>query len=101
GPVMLARETGRAIFVVHIGKEKRLNLGKTLEKKQNPHLFSRAVMVGSPLIYFSPDADAEELKRKHAEMQAVLERVRDVAESWFGLSETERERLRPQLNAGT
>jgi hypothetical protein len=56
---------------------------------------------GAPLIYVSPDADAEELKRKHAEMQAALERVRDVAESWFGLSETERERLRPQLNAGT
>ena len=33
-------------------------------------------------------------KRKHAEMQAALERVRDVAESWFGLSEEERERLR-------
>ena len=57
---------------------------------QIPHLFSRAVMVGAPLILVSPDADADELKRKHAEMQAALERVRDVAESWFGLSEEER-----------
>jgi lysophospholipid acyltransferase (LPLAT)-like uncharacterized protein len=101
GPVILARKTGRPIFVFHIGVEKALTLEKAWDKMQIPHLFSRAVMVGAPLIYVSPDADAEELKRKHAEMQAALERVRDVAESWFGLSETERERLRPQLNAGT
>ncbi len=101
GPVMLARKTGRPIFVFHIGVEKALTLEKAWDKMQIPHLFSRAVMVGAPLIYVSPDADAEELKRKHAEMQAALERVRDVAESWFGLSESEREGLRPQLNAGT
>jgi hypothetical protein len=47
----------------------------------------------------SPDADAEELERKHAEMQTALERVRDVAESWFGLSEAERDRLRKEWNA--
>ena len=55
-----------------------------------PHPFSRVVMVGAPLIPVPPDADAEELERKHAEMQASLERVRDVAESWFTLSEAER-----------
>jgi hypothetical protein len=32
-------------------------------------------------------------------MQAALERVRDVAEAWFGLSEEERERLRAGWNA--
>jgi hypothetical protein len=32
-------------------------------------------------------------------MQAALERVRDVAESWFGLSEPEREQLRKEWNA--
>jgi hypothetical protein len=31
-------------------------------------------------------------------MQAALERVRDVAESWFQLSETERQRLRREWN---
>jgi hypothetical protein len=66
---------------------------------QIPHLFSRAVIVSAPLITVSPDADADELKRKHAEMQGALERVRDVAESWFGLSEEERQRLRMEWNA--
>src|SRR5438477_6865618 len=99
GPVMLARKTGRAIYVFHIGVEKALTLERAWDKMQIPHPFSRAVMVGAPLIFVSPDADAEELKRKHAEMQAALERVRDVAESWFGLSEEERQRLREELNA--
>ena len=92
GPVMLARKTGRPIYVFHIGVEKAHTLEKAWDKMQIPHFFSRAVMVGAPLIFVSPDADADELKRKHAEMQAALERVRDVAESWFGLSEAERER---------
>jgi hypothetical protein len=48
----------------------------------------------------SHEADAEELERKHAEMQAALERVRDLAESWFGLSEAEREHLRAEWNSG-
>ena len=67
---------------------------------QIPHLFSRAVIVSAPLIFVSPDADAEELARKHAEMQSALERVRDVAESWFGVSQAGRERLRTEWNAG-
>jgi lysophospholipid acyltransferase (LPLAT)-like uncharacterized protein len=65
-----------------------------------PHPFSRAVIVSAPLMLVSHEADAEELERKHAEMQAALERVRDVAESWFGLSEAERERLRAEWNSG-
>jgi lysophospholipid acyltransferase (LPLAT)-like uncharacterized protein len=99
GPVMLARKTGRPIYVFHIGVEKAHTLEKAWDKMLIPHFFSRAVVVGSPLIFVSPDADADELKRKHAEMQAALERVRDVAESWFGLSEAERQRLRAEWNA--
>ncbi len=98
GPVMLARKTGRPIYVYHIGVEKALTLEKAWDKMQIPHLFSRAVIVSAPLIQVPPDADAEELERKHAEMQAALERVRDVAEAWFGLSEEERERLRQEWN---
>jgi lysophospholipid acyltransferase (LPLAT)-like uncharacterized protein len=100
GPVMLARKTGRPIYVFHIGVEKAQTLEKAWDKMQIPHAFSHAVIVSAPLIFVSPDADAEELKRKHAEMQAALERVRDVAESWFGLSESERESLRREWNAG-
>jgi lysophospholipid acyltransferase (LPLAT)-like uncharacterized protein len=99
GPVMLARRTGRPIFVFHVGLEKALTLKKAWDLMQIPHPFSRAIVVSAPLISVSPDADAEELKRKQAEMQAALERVRDTAESWFGLSETEREHLRAEWNA--
>ena len=99
GPVMLARKTGRPIYVFHIGVEKAHTLEKTWDLMAIPHPFSRAVIVSAPLIPVSPDADAEELKRKHEEMQAALERVRDVAESWFGLSEPEREQLRKEWNA--
>jgi len=36
------------------------------------------------------------MKEKQAEVQAALERVRDLAESWFDLSEDERDRLREE-----
>lgn len=101
GPVMLARRTGKAIYVFHIGVEKAHTLEKAWDLMQIPHPFSRAVMIGAPLIRVSPDADAAELERKQAEMQAALERVRDVAESWFGLGEQERERLRKEGDAET
>ena len=100
GPVLLARRTGRPIYVFHIGVEKAHTLEKAWDLMQIPKPFSRAVIVSAPLIFVSAEADAEEIKRKHAEMQAALERVRDVAESWFGLSEAERERLRTERNAG-
>jgi lysophospholipid acyltransferase (LPLAT)-like uncharacterized protein len=96
---MLARKTGRPIYLFHIGVEKAHTLKKAWDLMAIPHLFSRAVIVSAPLIKVSPDADAEELERKQAEMQAALERVRDVAESWFGSSEEERGRLRTEWNA--
>ena len=34
------------------------------------------------------------IKAKHEEMQKALERVRDMAEAWFSLSEDERNRYR-------
>jgi hypothetical protein len=66
-----------------------------------PHFFSRAVMVAAPQIRVPAGANAAELESKHAEMQATLERVRDVAESWFGLNEEQREALRREWNAGS
>jgi hypothetical protein len=67
---------------------------------QIPHFFSRAVMVGAPLIRVSPEADSTELERKQAEMQAALERVRDLAESWFALNQEEQARQRAEWNSG-
>lgn len=98
GPVMLARRTGKPIYLFHIGVEKARTLEKAWDLMQVPHLFSRAVLVSAPLIRVSPEADAAELERKHQEMQKVLERVRDVAESWFTLSEAEQVKLRAEWN---
>jgi lysophospholipid acyltransferase (LPLAT)-like uncharacterized protein len=98
GPVMLARRTGKPIYVFHIGVEKAHTLEKAWDKMQIPHVFSRAVVVGAPLIRVPREADSAELDRKHAEMQTALERVRDVAESWFTISEDERARLRQEWN---
>jgi len=98
GPVMLARRTGKPIYLFHIGVDNGYTIEKAWDKMLVPRPFSRAVMVNAPLLRVSPDADAAELDRKHAEMQAGLERVRDIAESWFTRSEVERESLQRELN---
>jgi len=62
-----------------------------------PAPFTRAVILFSPPIYVSADANAEALEAKHAEMQRELERVRDIAEGWFALSDEEREKYRAEF----
>jgi lysophospholipid acyltransferase (LPLAT)-like uncharacterized protein len=94
GPVILARRTGRAISVFHIGVERAHTFRKSWDLFQLPYPFSRTVMVVAPPIRVPTDADSEMMKRKQDEMQTALERVRDVAESWFLLSEDERDHLR-------
>jgi lysophospholipid acyltransferase (LPLAT)-like uncharacterized protein len=99
GPVMLARRTGCPIQVFHVGLERAWTLEKTWDLFQLPKPFSRAIIVISPPIHVPADAGRELVERKHAEMQAELERVRDIAESWFSISEADRERHRALLNA--
>jgi lysophospholipid acyltransferase (LPLAT)-like uncharacterized protein len=98
GPVMLARKTGCPVLVFHIG----VSRGKTFEKTWDhfllPAPFARAVILFAPPIYVPPDANAEVLESKHVEMQAELERVRDIAESWFSLSETDRQKHRAEFS---
>jgi len=96
GPVILARRTGRPISVFHIGLEWAHTFRKSWDLFQMPYPFSRAVMFVAPPIRVPTDADADMMKRKQAEMQAALERVRDAAESWFHLSEEERDRIREE-----
>jgi lysophospholipid acyltransferase (LPLAT)-like uncharacterized protein len=98
GPVMLARRTGHPIVLFHVGLERAWTLRKTWDQFQIPRPFTRAVMVIDAALYVPADAGRETAERKHAEMQAALERVRDVGESWFQLSGQERERLRAEWN---
>jgi len=97
GPVLLARMTAAPIMVFHVGVER----GKTFEKTWDhfclPALFTRAILIGSPPIHVPQDADSDTIKAKHEEMQKALERVRDIAEGWFALTEGERNRYRAEI----
>jgi lysophospholipid acyltransferase (LPLAT)-like uncharacterized protein len=87
GPVMLARKTGCPVVVFHIGVDRGKTFEKTWDHFLLPKLFARAVILFAPPIFVPPDASADDLEAKHAEMQRELERVRDIAESWFSLTE--------------
>src|SRR5271163_4061661 len=99
GPVMLARKTGCPILVFHIGVDRGKTFEKTWDRFLMPAPFARAVILFAPPIYVLQDANAEAMEAKHAEMQRELERVRDIAESWFSLSEAERAKHRAAFTA--
>src|SRR5579864_1225646 len=92
GPVMLARRSGRPVVLFHIGLERAWTLKKTWDLMQIPKPYTRAVLVFAPGLEVPKDTDHEGLEKNHQEMQKILERLRDLAESWFSLSEEERER---------
>ncbi len=97
GPVLLARTTGAPILVFHIGVDRGKTIEKTWDHFLLPGLFARAVFIEGNPIHVPHDADAEMIKLKHQEMQKELERVRDIAESWFSLPEQQRNRYRAEF----
>ncbi len=99
GPVMLARRSGKPIILFHVGLERAWTLKKSWDLMQIPKPFTRAVLIIAPVLEVSKDTDHEGLEKKHQEMQKILERLRDVAESWFLLTEEEQERARAIWNA--
>jgi lysophospholipid acyltransferase (LPLAT)-like uncharacterized protein len=94
GPVILARRTGAPISVFHIGVERGFTFTKSWDLFKVPMPFSRAVMIFAPVIRMKPDGGGDDLKETLALMQASLERVRDDAEAWFGMSDEERDDVR-------
>jgi lysophospholipid acyltransferase (LPLAT)-like uncharacterized protein len=98
GPVILARKTGCPVMVFHIGVDRGKTFEKTWDHFLLPKPFARAAILFAPPIYVPPDATPEQLEAKHAEMQRELERVRDIAESWFSLNDAERDLHRAQFN---
>ena len=98
GPVILARKTGCPVMVFHIGVDRGITFQKTWDHFLLPKPFARAVILFAPPIYVSPDANPEALEAKHAEMQRELERVRDIAESWFSMSDKERDLYRAEFD---
>jgi lysophospholipid acyltransferase (LPLAT)-like uncharacterized protein len=99
GPVILARRTGRAISVFHIGVERGYTFQKSWDQFRVPFPFSRIVMFVAPPIRVPVHADADTMKAKQEEMQRALERVRDCAEAWFSLSQREKDRLWEEWSA--
>jgi len=99
GPVLLARMTGAPIMVFHVGVERGKTFLKTWDHFCLPSLFTRAILIGSPLIHVPQDADSQTIDTKHGEMQKALERVRDITEGWFRLTEEERNRYRAESGA--
>lgn len=97
GPVMLARKTGCPIMVFHVGVEHGKTFEKTWDHFLMPQPYSRCAIIFAPPIHVPSDADAATMEAKHNEMQKELERVRDIAESWFSLSEAERDRYRQEF----
>ena len=98
GPVMLARKSGCPIIVFHIGVDRGKTLRKTWDHFLLPMPFARAVILFAPPIYVPAEANAEVMEAKHAEMQRELERVRDIAEGWFLLSQDAREKRRAEFS---
>jgi hypothetical protein len=98
GPVMLARKTGCPIVVFHATLQNAITLEKSWDLLQIPRPFSKGVVAIAPPIRVPTEASREELETKHAEMQSALERVRDVAESWFMQPPEARQRIRAEWN---
>jgi hypothetical protein len=94
GPAMLARMTGCPVVPFHVGVDRGHTFRQTWDHFLFPYPFSRAAFLVAPPIYVSREASREELEEKHAEVQKALERVRDISESWFTVSEAERVRHR-------
>lgn len=101
GAVILARRTASPISPVHFGLQWAFTFRNSWDLFQVPLPFSGAVMFVAPPIYVPKDADSDVMKQKQDEMQAALERVRDDAESWFGLTEMQRDELRDEYNGVT
>jgi hypothetical protein len=57
------------------------------------------VCVVAPPLYVAAETSVEGIEEKRLEMQQALERARHVAESWFQISEPERQKLREEWNS--
>ena len=84
-------------MVFHIGVGRGKTFTETWDHFLLPMPFARTVILFAPPIYVPPDGDQQMLEAKHAEMQRELERVRDIAEAWFSLSESDHEKYRAEF----
>jgi lysophospholipid acyltransferase (LPLAT)-like uncharacterized protein len=98
GPVLLARQSGHAIIPFHVTYEHAKTLEKSWDHFRFPRPFTRVLMAGGPTIVVPTDADRETVDAKHAELQASLDRARELGGRWFALSSAEKAREREKWN---
>jgi lysophospholipid acyltransferase (LPLAT)-like uncharacterized protein len=96
GAVILARRSGCPISAFHVGVKHEVTFKGAWDHFQVPLPFSKVVMFVAPPIRVPTGADSDVMRAKQAEVQSALERVRDVAESWFSLTEDERDAVRAE-----
>ena len=100
GAVILGRRTGKPISVFHIATKWGHTFQKSWDLFRLPFPYSPAVIVFAPLIRVPGDATGETIAQKQAEVQESLERVRDIAEAWFDLTEEQRATIRADWSRG-
>jgi lysophospholipid acyltransferase (LPLAT)-like uncharacterized protein len=99
GPIILARRSRCPIVGFHIFAEHAHTFANAWDLFQLPRPFSRVVLVIGPPIEVPERIGREPIERRQADLQCLLERARALAESWFGLSDDERERQRAIWNS--
>ena len=100
GAVILGRRTGKPISVFHIAAKRGYTFKKSWDQFRLPCPFSRVVMICAPPIRVPIDAGGDEIRQKQHEIQAALERVRDIGEAWFDLTEDQRDLIRGDWSQG-
>ena len=100
GAVILARRTGKPISVFHVGVKSGHTFRKSWDLFRLPYPFAKTVLVCAPPIRIALDADSSTVRQKQEEVQSSLERVRDIAESWFDLTEKQRDCIRVDWSVG-
>lgn len=98
GPVLLAQRTRCPIICFHAHSESAYTFEKAWDRFQIPLPFSRVVAAFGPPIEVPANAGRDIVENKHAEMQRMLDQLRDTAENWYSLSAAERERERTRLD---
>jgi hypothetical protein len=94
GPVILARKSRCPIVAFHLFAERAHIFEKAWDRFQLPRPFSRVVLVIARPIEVPAEPGRHAIANKQADLQGMLERVRETAESWFTLSSAEQERQR-------
>ena len=99
GPVILSRRSRCPILAFHLFAEHAHVFEKAWDLFQLPRPFSRVVLVIGPPIEVPDEIGRSAVESRQTDLQQMLERVRETAESWFGLSPAEQERQRRIWNA--